>query len=149
MADRVEELIGRIEALPDPVARETSRELLREVLALHERALGRVIETAREAGQEALLARLAGDPKVAPILMLHGLHPEELQGRVERALDRVRPYLHSHGGSVELVGIEEGRVRLRLQGSCQGCPSSEQTLKGAVEEAIADAAPDAGGIEVL
>jgi Fe-S cluster biogenesis protein NfuA len=145
----MEELIGRIEALPDPVARETSRELLREVLALHERALGRVIETAREAGQDALLERLALDPKVAPLLMLHGLHPEDLQGRVERALDRVRPYLHSHGGSVELVGIEEGRVRLRLQGSCQGCPSSAQTLKGAVEEAIADAAPDAGGIEVL
>jgi Fe-S cluster biogenesis protein NfuA len=145
----MEELISRIEALPDPVARETSRELLREVLALHQRALERTIQTAREAGQEALLARLAQDPKVAPILLLHGLHPEELQGRVERALDRVRPYLNSHGGSVELVGIEEGRIRLRLEGSCQGCPSSAQTLKGAVEEAIAEAAPDAGGIEVL
>jgi Fe-S cluster biogenesis protein NfuA len=54
----------------------------------------------------------------------------------------VRPYLESHGGNVELLGIEEGVVRLQLQGSCSGCPSSAVTLKLAVEEAIHKAAPD-------
>lgn len=144
----MEELIERIESLPDPAARETSRELLREVLAIHGQALGRVIELTQDGGTDPLLVRLAGDPKVAPVLLLHGLHPEDLHSRVERALDRVRPYLHSHGGSVELVEIKEGRIRLRLQGSCQGCPSSAETLKGAVEEAITEAAPDAEGVDV-
>jgi Fe-S cluster biogenesis protein NfuA len=145
----MEELIKKIESVPDPAVRELSRELLQEVLALHGAALGRVIELAQEGGTDPLLVRLAADPKVAPVLILHGLHPEDLHCRVEQALDRVRPYLFSHGGNVELVGIEEGRVRLRLEGSCQGCPSSAQTLRGAVEEAIAEAAPDAEGIEVV
>ena len=149
MLERMEVLIGKIESLPDPVARESSRELLREVLALHGTALARLIEVAQEGRDDGLVARLTGDPKVAPVLLLHGLHPEDLHCRVERALDRVRPYLFSHGGNVELVGIEGGRVRLRLEGSCQGCPSSAQTLRGAVEEAIAEAAPDAEGIEVV
>ena len=58
------------------------------------------------------------------------------------ALDEVRPYLASHGGDVELLGVEDGVVRLRLEGSCNGCPSSAMTLKLAIEEAIARAAPD-------
>jgi len=149
MLDRMSQLIERIETVADPAVREASRELLQEVLALHGAALGRAIELAQEGGAGPLLPRLAADPKVAPVLLLHGLHPEDLRGRVERALDRVRPYLFSHGGNVELVGIQEGKVMLRLEGSCQGCPSSAQTLRGTVEEAIAEAAPDAEGIEVV
>jgi Fe-S cluster biogenesis protein NfuA len=60
----------------------------------------------------------------------------------------VKPYLHSHGGNVELLGIEEGVVRLRLHGSCHGCPSSSATLKNTIEEAIMEKAPDVAGIRV-
>ena len=63
------------------------------------------------------------------------------------ALDEVRPYLESHGGDVELVGVEDGVVRLRLEGSCSGCPSSTVTLKLAIEDAIHKAAPDVERIE--
>jgi Fe-S cluster biogenesis protein NfuA/nitrite reductase/ring-hydroxylating ferredoxin subunit len=59
----------------------------------------------------------------------------------------VRPYLQSHGGNVEMIGIEGGVARLRLEGSCDGCPSSTMTLKLAIEEAIQKAAPDLDGIE--
>jgi Fe-S cluster biogenesis protein NfuA/nitrite reductase/ring-hydroxylating ferredoxin subunit len=59
----------------------------------------------------------------------------------------VRPYLQSHGGNVELLGVEEGVARLRLQGSCSGCPSSTMTLKLAIEEAVLKAAPDLERIE--
>ncbi len=47
------------------------------------------------------------------------------------ALDSVRPYLGSHGGDVELLGVDEdaGAVHLRLLGSCDGCPSSAVTLQ--------------------
>ena len=64
-----------------------------------------------------------------------------------RALEEVRPYLQSHGGNVELLGVEGGVARLRMQGSCGGCPSSAMTLKLAIEEAIQKAAPDLEGIE--
>lgn len=142
MLERLEGLLSKVEACPDPAMRETARDLVRELLDFHRSGIERLVALSGED------ARISSDPKVAPLLLLHGLHPEALQKRVERALEKVRPYLESHGGSVELVGIEEGRVRLRLQGSCNGCPSSSATIRGAIEEAIVAAAPDAAGIEV-
>jgi len=142
MLDRIEGLLQKVEACPDPAMKETARELVRELLDFHREGLERMVALATD-------ERLATDPKVAPLLLLHGLHPEPLETRIGRALERVRPYLASHGGSVELVGVEEGRVHLRLQGSCDGCPSSSATMKGAIEEAILAAAPDAAGIEMI
>ena len=69
------------------------------------------------------------DELVAHLLLLHGLHPVPVEERVRDALDGVRPYLDSHGGGVELLGVEDGVVQLRLEGSCDGCPSSTATLK--------------------
>jgi Fe-S cluster biogenesis protein NfuA/nitrite reductase/ring-hydroxylating ferredoxin subunit len=67
---------------------------------------------------------------------------------VLQALDKVRPYLQSHGGNVELMGVDEGVLRLKLEGSCHGCASSAQTLKLAIEEAIYEAAPDVTELQV-
>jgi Fe-S cluster biogenesis protein NfuA len=68
---------------------------------------------------------------------------------VVEALDEVRPYLGSHAGGVELVGIDpDGVVQLRLEGSCDGCPSSTQTVKLAIERAIEEAAPEVTRVEV-
>ena len=86
----------------------------------------------------ALIDSLASDDLVASVMLLYGLHPLDLETRVLQALEQVRPYLRSHGGNVELLGVEEGVIRLRLQGSCHGCPSSAQTLKSTIEEAIAE-----------
>ena len=142
--DRVEALLEKLEAHPDPAVRESVRELVRVLLDFHQKGLSRIM-----ALSEGLAARLAAHPEVEPLLLLHGLHPEALDLRVRRALEKVRPYLSSHGGFVELVGVEEGRVRLRLQGSCDGCPSSAETLRTSIEAAILAVAPDAEGIEVV
>ena len=70
--------------------------------------------------------------------------------RIAKALDGVRPFLAGHGGDVELLEIDEqvGAVRLRLLGSCDGCPSSAVTLRTTVERAIVDAAPEIAIIDV-
>ena len=143
MLEKIEQILERVEAHPDPRVRETARELVRELLDFHRMGLARMMELTESPGT------LAADPKVASLLLLHGLHPDDLGVRVERALDKVRPYLGSHGGSVELIAIHEGRIRLRLQGSCDGCPSSAETLRNSIEEAILAAAPDAEGVEVV
>ena len=62
------------------------------------------------------------------------------------ALDKVRPYLKSHGGNVDLLSVVDGVVHLRLIGSCDGCPSSALTLKSAIERNIYEAAPDVNSI---
>jgi Fe-S cluster biogenesis protein NfuA/nitrite reductase/ring-hydroxylating ferredoxin subunit len=93
--------------------------------------------------------RLVEDERAATLLALHGLHPKDTQTRVVEALDQVRPYLGSHAGGVELVGVDsEGVVHLRLEGSCDGCPSSTMTVKLAIERAIEEAAPEVTAVEV-
>ena len=93
-----------------------------------------------------MLQALAADDLVSHLLLLHDLHPVDLEARVARGLAEVRPYLESHGGNVELVAVEDGVARVRLQGSCRTCPSSAATLRSAVEAAVLRAAPDLLGI---
>jgi Fe-S cluster biogenesis protein NfuA/nitrite reductase/ring-hydroxylating ferredoxin subunit len=138
----VERLLGELEALPDPFARQTATAAVQGVVELYGAGLERIVEeiAARDDGE--LAAALAGDDLVAHLLLLHGLHPVPLEARVLEALDSVRPYLESHGGNVELLEIDSRAVRLRLQGSCSGCPSSSMTLKLAIEQAIRKTAPE-------
>ncbi|MEJ7843606.1 MAG: NifU family protein, partial [Rubrobacter sp.] len=98
-------------------------------------------------GNDKAFESFAGDELVSHLLLLHGLHPLDVETRVVQALEEVRPYLQSHGGNVEFLGVENGVARLRMQGSCDGCPSSAMTLKLAIEEAVLKAAPDLDGIE--
>jgi len=97
--------------------------------------------------RERTFDAFAEDELVSHLLLLHGLHPLDLKTRVIMALEEVRPYLQSHGGNVELLDVKEGVARLRMQGSCSGCPSSTVTLRLAIEEAIQKTAPDLEGIE--
>lgn len=147
--ERVEGLIRKIEGLADPEARAAAVELMQALLEFHGAGLDRLMEVVSEEGEAGfrIFGRFAGDELVASMLLLYGLHPTPIEERVAQALDSVRPYLDSHGGSVELLGIEGGVVRLRLQGSCKTCPSSSATLKDAIEEAIYKAAPDVAAIE--
>jgi Fe-S cluster biogenesis protein NfuA len=146
---RVEGLVRKIENLPDPEARAVAVELLQSLLEFHGAGLERLLEIVSEEGEAGrrVFERVARDELAGSLLLLHGLHPVPLEERVVRALDKVRPYLDSHGGSVELLGVEGGVVRLRLQGSCKTCPSSSLTLKHSIEEAIYEAAPDVAAIE--
>ena len=145
---RMETLLGEIETLPDRNARSKAAEVVGVLLDLYGEGLARIMEVVAEGEErEKTFDAFAGDELVSHLLLLHGLHPLDLETRVVRALEEVRPYLQSHGGNVELLGVEEGVARLRMQGSCSGCPSSTVTLKLAIEEAIEKAAPDLEGIE--
>ena len=145
---RMETLLGEIEALEDPEARARAAEMTQVLLELYGEGLARVMDLVAEGEErERLFEALAADELVSHLLLLHGLHPLDVETRVVRALEGVRPYLQSHGGNVELLGVEGGVARVRLQGSCDGCPSSAATLKLAIEEAVLEAAPDLEGIE--
>jgi Fe-S cluster biogenesis protein NfuA/nitrite reductase/ring-hydroxylating ferredoxin subunit len=140
---RMEALLGEIETLSDPNARSKAAEVVGVLLELYGEGLARMMEVVAEGeDRERAFDAFAEDELVSHLLLLHGLHPLDLETRVVRALEEVRPYLLSHGGNVELLGVEEGVARLRMQGSCSGCPSSTVTLKLAIEEAIQKTAPD-------
>jgi Fe-S cluster biogenesis protein NfuA len=138
---RLETLIQEVDGFADPFARAKTREIVQTILDLHAVGLESIlnhIAQARTAGV-ALIDVLAQDPLVGSLLLLYSLHPLDLETRVRRALDRVRPVLQARGGDVELVSVRDGAVRVRLHGSG---PSSVQPLQRAVEEAIYDQAPD-------
>jgi Fe-S cluster biogenesis protein NfuA/nitrite reductase/ring-hydroxylating ferredoxin subunit len=148
--DRIEQLLNASDSA-GPLARERAEELVRLVVDLYGAGLERLLDVAHEAGalSDDLLARLAADELVSGLLAVHGLHPYAVEDRIVQALDDVRPYLGSHGGDVELVDVTDaGVVRLRMLGSCDGCPSSAVTLQLAVEGAITAAAPEVTAVEV-
>ena len=126
------------------------REIVQCVMDMHGAVLERIFDQVAESPESGttLIDSLAKDDLIASLLILYGLHPLDIETRVAEALEKVRPYLHSHGGNVELLGLDDGVVRLRLQGSCHGCPSSAMTLKSTIEEAIMEKAPDVAGIDV-
>lgn len=148
VSDRIETLLAEVRALGDPRARETAEELVRLLAELYGAGIERMLEIVDEAGAGELFDRFAQDDLVASLMILHGLHPQDLESRIAGALERVRPILGSHGGDVRLLGVEEGVVRLRLEGNCHGCPSSTVTMKLAIERAIEEAAPEVARIEV-
>jgi Fe-S cluster biogenesis protein NfuA len=141
--DRIEQALGELEARADPRTLGLAEELLRLVSELYGAGFARAVELVEE-HDPGLIDVLAADELVSSLLLVQGLHPESLDVRVEQALESVRPFLAQHGGDVELLGIDDelGAVKLRLLGSCDGCPSSASTLQGAVETAIIDAAPE-------
>ena len=146
MGDRVETLLSGFDAVSTPrQARELGDELARTFVQLYGAGLERVLEivhdTAAERSDE-IFARLCEDSFVESLLCLHGLHPFSVEDRVQLALDGVRPYLKSHEGDVSIAGVADGVVTLRLQGTCDGCPSSSATVKLAVERAILSRVPE-------
>jgi Fe-S cluster biogenesis protein NfuA/nitrite reductase/ring-hydroxylating ferredoxin subunit len=141
---RVQELTGRLEELDDPACRQLAEELTAAVVQMYGAGLERIVELADAATRD----EMAKDDLVAGLLMIHDLYPVPIEERVTQALDTVRPYMESHGGNVELLGIEDGIARLRLEGSCKSCRASSSTLELAVRQALEEAAPDLDGMDV-
>ncbi|WP_435221334.1 NifU family protein [Streptomyces sp. Tue6028] len=152
--ERIAALLDELARQAGPEARDTADELVRCIVEFYGEGLARTVRLLRSAPDGAdPLAVLTADELVSDLLILHDLHPEDTLTRVGRALDKVRPYLGSHAGDVEVAGLDaEGAdgptLRLRLRGSCEGCPSSTQTVRWTIEEAIARTAPEIAHIEV-
>jgi Fe-S cluster biogenesis protein NfuA/nitrite reductase/ring-hydroxylating ferredoxin subunit len=145
VGERVEALLAQFAATSDPATAGRAEELVGLLVEFYGAGLARILELLDEQTITPLLA----DKMVAGLLVLHDLHPQSTEERVLAALERVRPYLGSHAGDVEYLGLDpDGTVRLRLAGSCDGCPSSALTVKLAIEKGIEDVAPEVTKVEV-
>ncbi len=144
--DRIEQLLDELRAAADPRTFTKTEELLRLVTDLYGGGLARVVELVASIDPGAV-RRLADDELVASLLLVHGLHPDDLAARLDRALASVRPVLARNGGDVELVDVDPGAgaVLLRIAGS-DGCGSA--AARAVVETAIVEAAPEIVRIDV-
>jgi Fe-S cluster biogenesis protein NfuA/nitrite reductase/ring-hydroxylating ferredoxin subunit len=150
LVERFRELNEGLERISDPIARQRAEEMVSVVLDLYGEGLRRIFSALEGAGGqgEALRRELAADGVVASLMLIHDLYPVGLGERVEEALDSVRPYMESHGGKVDLLAVTDGVARIRLGGSCEGCPASAATLELAIQQALDEHAPDLDRLEV-
>lgn len=150
LVERFQRLQADLGQIEDPGARRSCEELIAVVVDLYGEGLRRVFEAIDAEGDATgeLRAGLADDGLVASLMLIHDLYPVPLADRVAEALDSVRPYMESHGGDVELIGLDEGVARIRLSGSCDGCPASASTLELAIKQALDEHAPDLVALEV-
>ena len=72
-----------------------------------------------------------------------------MKERVAQVVNRIRPAVQMDGGDIELIDVVDGLVKLRLVGSCAGCPSSMMTLKQGIERAIRAEVPEITGVEAI
>jgi len=150
LIDRVQALTEQLEEVQDFQARALADELVAAIMQLYGEGLERIFAALDFPDPAVATVRelLTQDGVVASLMLIHGLYPVDLETRVHEALETVRPYMESHGGDVELVGVQGGVAKLRLVGHCKGCPASEATLELAIKQAIEEAAPDLQGLEV-
>ncbi len=141
---RIEELIQKFESASDPNTRADAHKLVQAIMEFHGAAIDRMMEIIAEAaeGEPPVFDNFARDELVSNMLLLHGLHPLELETRVAQALDKVRPILRAQSGNVHLLRINGDEVHLRFEGK----PAPH--LKTAIEEEIYNAAADVTAIHI-
>jgi len=141
-SERIEQLIGKLEASADPGSLAVARDLVEAVMRLYSEGLEhvtRILARRGDAGRR-ILEELGRDELVSNLLAANGLHPMDLESRVRQAVDKLSARLGSRGG-VELVALEDDVVRLRVR-------STSGSLKSVVEEAMYEAAPDLASIVI-
>jgi hypothetical protein len=141
---RISALVNEIDEIADPAVRATTKELVQSLMDLHGAALERAMEIVSEAGEPGmhLIDELGADAMVSSVLVLYGLHPEELDTRVLNAVERLKPQLRKQGCEIEVLALDRGSIKLHIETGEHACGSTAKTVHATVEGAIYDAAPD-------
>jgi Fe-S cluster biogenesis protein NfuA len=141
---RIGNLVQEIESSADPAVRAITKTLMQSLMDLHGAAIEKALDIVADSGEQgmAIIDRLGRDPLVGSVLILYGLHPEDLETRVVKAVDKARPQLRKQGCEVELVSVNDGAIRLRVETGSHTCGSTAKTLQATLEGTMYDAAPD-------
>ena len=141
---RIEKLVQELDSCADGRLREEARELIQALMELHGAGLERILEIVNiSAGGAELIRSIGHDELLSSLLVLYGLHPEDLETRVRRGIDKVRAHIRSRGVSIEVVAIAEDNVRLEITG-----PSSDELVE-VIRRALLETAPDAANVEII
>lgn len=142
--EELQTCLQAIQDLRDPEARQTAETCLQTLMEFYGHGLKRILRllSIDGAGGKKLKEDLTADPVVSSLLLIHGLHPVDLKTRLQGAVEKVLPYLKSHGGGVEVVSLVEEVAILRVTGNFNTGVASPLTLETAIKEAVAEACPD-------
>lgn len=138
--DRVGELAERLLDHSDPDVAAGAEELVDWLDVYHREGLARLVEMIRRWRGELFLEQAVLDPVVGELLGTYGLAVDTDEAAtirvIQLALDEVRPYVHSHGGELEVREVVDGVVHLRMHGTCNGCTAADATITGRIEVAL-------------
>ncbi|BBX06964.1 NifU family protein [Mycolicibacterium aichiense] len=149
LAKRVDDAVAALGAL-DPSARAVAEELKAAIEQIHRAGLVTMVRRMRSDDlARDVLFELVDDPTVHLLLSLHGIVRPDPVTHANQVLASVRPQLHSHGGDVALVRVDDGTAYVRLEGACNGCSMSAVTLRNLVEEALVQGVPAISAVEVM
>jgi hypothetical protein len=118
-------------------------------MEMHGAALERILTLTAEWERDApgLLDKLTEDELIGNLLILHGMHPLHLETRLEQALAGIDKILRGYGARVEILGVPDGAVRLRVEGVVDAAVA--KATRSEIEEALSEAVPDASSIVIL
>jgi hypothetical protein len=149
---RLGTLVGELDQMPGGGSKVQTRELVQLLMEVHGTGLERLMELVSELDREPgkpITNRIGQDPVVRNLLLLYGLHPDDLETRVLRAIDTVRGRLRKFDMEVKLVSIHEGAVEVQLHRSGHARGSNTQDVRSIVEGGIYDLAPDLTSLNIL
>lgn len=141
---RIGDGLNQLERVADPAVRSMAQEVVQLLLEMHGSALERMLEMIFQSGEAGIevIDEFAQDPEVSSLLILHGLHPDDLEARIERKLAEIRSRLFKMGAEAKLVGVIGGDVRIRVTVQGHVCGSTLQRVRAMVEESMYEASPD-------
>jgi Fe-S cluster biogenesis protein NfuA len=144
-------LIAQIDNLRDGPQKAAGKELVQLLMDVHGAGLERVMEIVFESGASGpgLIDKLGQDSLVGSLLLLYSLHPDDLETRVQKAMERIRPRLRKLACSVDLMSAIDGNVRVQLTTTGHSCGSSSKDLRAIVEDGVFEFAPDVASLEIL
>lgn len=147
---KIGQLVRDLETVADPAARAATKELVQLLMDMHGAGLERVMEIVFHSGDPGarLINELGQDPLVSSLLVLYGLHPDDLQTRVERKLKQIDSKLHKAGAEASLVSVQDGHIHLKARVDGHSCGSTARSVQAILEEAVYEAAPDLSSLKV-
>jgi len=149
--ERVEKLLAELRSHGGPQVAATAEELVSCLVELYGAGLAEIVRILGQDGEAGvrLMDALVADPLVESLLLVHDLHPLDVGARVNAALEAIMPRLGPHAGHAEFTGVDDqGVVHLSLERGGHGCNSSASTYTAAIEKAVAEAAPEAAGVDI-
>jgi len=147
---RLSGLVRELDEVADPKTRSATKEVVQLLMDLHGAAIERMMERVFEVGEtgQHIIDQFGTDPLVSSLLVLYGLHPDDLETRVARALRGLAPTLQSHGVEAEVLSIQGGDVRIRASVDQHACASTAKTARALIEDAIYETAPDVTSLAI-
>jgi hypothetical protein len=144
------QLMTQFDQMPENPQKTACKQLLQLLMDVHGAGLDRMMEIVFEndAAGPAIIDKLGQDSITSALLLLYSLHPDDLETRVNRAVERMRARLRKVSYGVDLARIDEGAVEIRVTSSGHTCGSTAKDVRAVVEEGVYELAPDVTSLEI-